>query len=102
MFEQAAIAVRDEKGFAELNARIDTAFGARDVDVFLSQVVRKKLRVRDIEAVLRQGLLGREAAELYASLRESDRGLTRERYLERVELVSRDLRERYFKAYALY
>ncbi len=102
MFEQAAIAVRDEKGFAELSAKIDAAFSAQDVDVFLSRAVRKKIRIRDLEGILRQGLLGREAAGIYASLPASDQGLTRERYLTRVETVSRELRERYFKAYALY
>jgi hypothetical protein len=102
MFEQAAIAVRDEKGFQELNAKIDAAFAAQDVDVFLSRAMRKKLRIRDFEGVLQQGLLGKEAAGLYGSLPVSDQGLTRERYLERLESVPRELRERYFKAYAYY
>ena len=38
MFEQAAIAVRDEQGYAQLHALIDAAFDARDVDVFLNRV----------------------------------------------------------------
>ena len=37
-FEQAAIAVQDEQGYAELHALIDAAFDARDVEVFLSRV----------------------------------------------------------------
>jgi hypothetical protein len=36
MFEQAAIAVRDEQGYAQLHARIDAAFDSRDVEVFLT------------------------------------------------------------------
>ena len=102
MFEQAAIAVRDEKGFEELNAKIDAAFAAQDVDVFLSRVTGKKLRILDFEGVLQQGLLGKEAVALYASLPVSDQGLTRERYLARLEAVPRELRERYLKAYAYY
>ncbi len=40
MFEQAAIAVRDEQGYAQLHALIDTAFDARDVEVFLNRVTK--------------------------------------------------------------
>ena len=39
-FEQAAIAVQDEKGYAELHALIDAAFDSRDVEVFLNRVNR--------------------------------------------------------------
>ena len=102
MFEQAAIAVSDEKGYAELHARIDAAFEARDVDVFLDRVTRARLRVRDYEAVLNRGLLGKEAAALYKALPVSDQGLTRERYLRLVEQVPVELRQRYFRVYAYY
>ncbi len=102
MFEQAAIAVRDEKGYKQLHALIDAAFDVRDVDVFLDRVTRAKLRVRDFESVLKRGLLGKEAIALYAALPVSDQGLTRERYLRLVEAVPLELRERYFKAYAYY
>jgi len=102
MFEQAAIAVRDEKGFQELHRLIDAAFDARDVDVFLDRVKRAKLRIRDFESVLKRGLLGKEAIALYAALPVSDQGLTRERYLRLVEAVPLELRERYFRAYAYY
>jgi hypothetical protein len=61
MFEQAAIAVRDERGYAQLHALIDAAFDARDVEVFLDRVNKAKLRIRDYEGVLKRGLLGKEA-----------------------------------------
>jgi hypothetical protein len=102
MFEQAAIAVRDEESYARLHALIDAAFDARDVEVFLARVRKAGLRVRDYESVIARGLLGREAAELYAALPVSDQGLTRERYLRLVEKVPVELRQRYFKAYAYY
>ena len=102
MFEQAAIAVRDEQGYAQLHARIDAAFDARDVDVFLDRVTRARLRIRDFEGVLRRGLMGKEAIALYDALPVSDQGLTRERYLRLVEKVPLELRQRYFKAYAYY
>ena len=49
MFEQAAIAVRDEQGYAQLHALIDAAFDSRDVEVFLNRVSKAKLRIRDYE-----------------------------------------------------
>jgi hypothetical protein len=102
MFEQAAIAVRDEQGYQKLHALIDAAFDARDIEVFLNSVSRKKLRVRDYEAILKRGLLGKEAVALYQALPVSDQGLTRERYLRLVEKVPLELRQRYLKVYAYY
>ncbi len=102
MFEQAAIAVRDEQGFAKLHALIDTAFDARDVEVFLNRVRKAKLRVRNYEGILERGLLGKEAIELYKALPVSDQALTRERFLRLVEAVPLELRQRYFRQYAYY
>jgi hypothetical protein len=102
MFEQAAIAVRDEQGYAKLHVLIDKAFDDRDVEVLLDLVVRAKLPIRDYERVLRRGFLGGEAVALYEALPVSDQGLTRERYLRLVEKVSLELRQRYFRAYAYY
>jgi hypothetical protein len=102
MFEQTAIAVRDERGYQKLHALIDAAFDARDVEVFLNRVTRSKLRIRDYETILKRGLLGKEAIALYAALPVSDQGLTRERYLRLVEKVPVELRQRYLKVYAYY
>jgi hypothetical protein len=102
MFEQTAIAVRDEQGYQKLHTLIDAAFDARDVEVFLNRVKKSKLRVRDYENVLKRGLLGKEAIALYAELPVSDQGLTRERYLRLVEKVPVELRQRYLKVYAYY
>jgi hypothetical protein len=102
MFEQAAIAVRDEQGYARLHALIDAAFDARDVEVLLDRATKAKLRIRDYEGVLGRGLLGKEAEALYAALPVSDQGLTRERYLRLVEAVPFELRQRYFRVYAYY
>jgi len=102
MFEQAVIAVQDQKGYADFHALVDAAFDARDVEVLLSRVKRARLRIRDFETVLRRGLLGKEAPGLYAALPVSDQALTRERYLRLVEKVPVDLRQRYLKIYAYY
>jgi hypothetical protein len=101
-FEQAAMAVQDEQGFAQLHTRIDAAFDVRDVDVFLSRVGRAKLRIRDFEAIMGRGLIGKEAAEIYAELPVSDQAMTREHYLRQVETVPPELRKRYLKVYAYY
>jgi len=101
-FEQAAIAVYDEKGFAEFHKLLDAAFDSRDLEVFLNRVIRYRLRIRDFEGVLQRGLLGKTAPALYKALPVSDQGLTRERYLRLVEAVPQELRQRYFKAYAYY
>jgi hypothetical protein len=102
MFEQAAIAVRDEKGYAQLHGLIDAAFDARDVEVFLNRVAKSRLRIRDYEGVLKRGLLGKEAVVLYEALPVSDQGLTRERYLRLVEAVQPEMRQKYLKVYAYY
>jgi len=102
MFEQVAIAVQDEQGYERLHALIDRAFDARDVEVFLHRVVRSKRRIRDYEGIVEGGLLGKEATGLYKALPVSDQALTRERYLQLVEAVPLELRQRYFKAYAYY
>ena len=102
MFEQAAIAVKDQQTYSRLHELIDAAFDARDVEVLLDRVVRARLPIRDFESVLQRGLLGKDAIGLYAALGPSDQGLTRERYLRLIEKVPRELRERYFKAYAYY
>ena len=102
MFEQAAIAVRDEQGYQNLHALIDAAFDARDVEVFLNRVTKSKLRIRDYETILKRGLLGKEATALYQALQVSDQGLTRERFLRLVEKVPEELRQRYFRIYAYY
>ena len=101
-FEQATIAVEDEKGYAELLARVEAAFDPRDVEVFLSRVGRSKLRIRDFDGVLQRELLGKGAEGLYQALPVSDRALTREHYLQKVEAVLPELRQRYFKVYVSY
>ena len=102
MFEQAAIAVQDEKVYTEFHALLDAAFDSRDVEVFLNRVTRAKLRIRDFSAVLKRGFLGKGAPALYEALPVSDQGLTRERYLQLVEAVPPELRQRYFRVYAYY
>ena len=41
MFEQAAIPVQDEKGYAKLHSLFDAAFDVRDVEVLLNRVKKR-------------------------------------------------------------
>ena len=103
MFEQAAIAVQDEQGYAKLHALIDAAFDARDVEVFLNRV--KQVEAADPRFRRRfwsAGCWARKRLALYKALPVSDQGLTRERYLRLVEAVPLELRQRYLKVYAYY
>ena len=102
MFEQATIAVQDQKNFTQLHSMLDAAFAQSDVEVLLNRVVKAKLPIRDFEAVIQRGYLGKDALAVYQSLPVSDQALTRERYLRLVEQVPDALRQRYFKAYAYY
>ena len=101
-YEQAAISVQNEQGYGEVHARLDAAFNPHEVEVFLNRVRKSGLRIRDFEAVAARGLLGKGVTELYGALPVSDQGLTRERYLQLVEAVTPDLRQRYLKVYAYY
>jgi hypothetical protein len=102
MFEQAAIAVQNQQVYNQLHALIDAAFDARDVEVFLNKVKRSGIRIRDYETILNRGFLGKDAVGLYQALPVSDQALTRERYLQLVEAVPEELRQRYLKVYAYY
>jgi hypothetical protein len=102
MYEQATIPVQDEKTFAPVRQAIDHAFAATQVAGFLRSVEKAKLRIRQFEAVLADGLLGTPAQTGYAALGDSDRGQIREHYLRQVERVAPEVRQKYFRLYAGY
>ncbi|MFZ0662394.1 MAG: hypothetical protein WAM66_06845 [Acidobacteriaceae bacterium] len=102
MFEQAVLAVQDEKTFAEVRAVLDAVFAPKQVKQFLRKVQKSKLRIREFEKVLARGLLGAETPAKYAVLGNSDRGQVREHYLSSVEKVDPALRAKYLKLYSYY
>ena len=102
MFEQAVLAVQDEKSFAEVHGALDKAFAPKQVENFLRTVQKHKLRARQFEQVLAGGLLGAETPAKYAALGDSDRGQVREQYLSRVEKVDPAIRAKFLKVYAYY
>jgi hypothetical protein len=102
MFEQATFPVLNEQGYQQLASRIEAALAPNRADLFLSSVAAKKLRVRQFEAVLEKGLLGKDASAVFAALPVSDQALIREKYLAGVEKIPVELRQRFLKVYAYY
>jgi hypothetical protein len=102
MFEQAVLAIEDEKTFAEVLRALDAAFAPKQVENFLRGVQKRKLRVRQYEQVLASGLLGADTRARYATLGNADQGQIREQYLRRVEKVDPALRAKFLKLYAYY
>ena len=102
MFQQATIPIENSAVFEPVKAAIDQTFLAPAVGNFLKRVEQAKLRVRDFEHVLAQGLLGDAAKAGYAQLGDSDRGQIRELYLRSVEQVAPELRGKHLKVYAYY
>ncbi len=102
MFEKPVLAVGDEKTFGEVKAAIEQSFAPAAVAGFLKRIDGAKLRARDFETVLAQGLLGETAANGYRNLLDGDRGQIREFYLSKVEQVPPEMRAKYLKVYAYY
>lgn len=101
-YTQPALEIHDPATFAEMNAALDHAFAPRVVAKLLKSAKSAGLRIREYEAVLAKGLLGKEAPSLYGKLGDSDRGQIRERYLSLIEHVAPELRQKYLKVYAYY
>ena len=102
MFEQAVIPIQDETTFAEVRQALDQAFAPTRISDFLRKVSGAKLRVRQFEAILAQGLFGKPAQAAYARLSDTDRGQIREQYLRRVEQVAPEVRQKFYRLYAQY
>jgi hypothetical protein len=102
MFQQATIPIENPAVFEPVKAAIEASFAPAAVGKFLNRVEHAKLRVRNFEQVLEQGLLGDAAKTGYAQLGDSDRGQIREFYLRSVEQVAQETRGKYLKVYAYY
>ena len=105
-FEQAAIPIEKEREFQTLRGAVDRVFTAPLAEKFLKALKGKNLQVRDVDGVLASGLIekidgqiGRPAKALYDSLPVTDQGQWREYYLERLEAVPLELREKFSSIY---
>ena len=101
-FEQPVLAIFDPLAFGAVRTAIEGAFSSSRLVDFLRSLELKKIRIRSFETVLKDGLLGASTASEYAKLDNGDQGQIREFYLARLEQVSPELRQRFFKLYSYY
>ena len=102
LHERAVLHIADPGPFGALKAAIDTSFSPGKVADFLKSLDRSGVRVRDFQAVLSKGLLGKAVIAEYGRLGNSDQGQLREFYLASLERVAPELRQKFFKLYAYY
>jgi hypothetical protein len=102
MFVQTVLPVKDEAHFAAVKASLELLFASGNVERFLKQVQRSRMRVRDFEGLLERGMLGKSTPAAYQALGDSDRGQARELFLSLVERVAPELRSKFLKIYAYY
>ncbi len=100
-FVQAQIKVQREQEFGQLRDMIQRVLAPQSAELFLRQVKRKGLRVRQWEQVLQakvfeaidRGFVG--APQQYGAMPPSDQGQIREFYLTQVEQIDPALRTKY-------
>jgi hypothetical protein len=102
MFEQPVLEVQDAPSYEAVHSSMQAVLASASASRFLKQVEKHRLRVRDFESVLANGLLGQEAIAAYGRLGNLDRGQIREQYLSLIEQVAPELRARHLKVYAYY
>ncbi len=101
-FEQPVMTVADPQSFGVVRSAIEGSFASSRVAEFLKALAGQRMRIRDFEAILRKGLLGKPTQQEYAKLGNGDQGQIRELYLASLERVPAELRQRFFKLYAYY
>ncbi|HXY15567.1 MAG TPA: hypothetical protein VEI26_13805 [Terriglobales bacterium] len=111
-FEQATIKVEKEAEFEELKSAIERALAPATAERFLSQISKRRFRVRDWDSVLGKRVLeavdeewrrsGKRTQQLYDALTVSDQAQIRELYLFRVEDVDPKLRTKFHRIYQYY
>jgi hypothetical protein len=109
IFEQGTIKVEKEREFGDLKVAMEKAFAAHRVTKYLKELDSRKIRVRNLDAVLAADAIDRAAGEkagtarsLYSSLPVSDQAQVREFYLSKVEEVDSALRAKFHKLYQYY
>jgi hypothetical protein len=108
-FEQGTIRIEKEPEFGDLRAAMEKAFAADRVAKFLKALDSRKIRVRDLDAILATDAIDRAAGDkagtarsLYRLLPVSDQAQMREFYLSKIEEVDPTLRAKFHKLYQYY
>ena len=114
-FEQAAIKIEKQQEYEKLQTAVEQAFSPGKIERLLEQLERKRIRIREFDAVLSERVLeqvlsgsiagaGSEfgAWQLYQALPISDRAQMREFYLSKLETVDGVLRHKFKKQFQYY
>jgi hypothetical protein len=112
MYQQAQIPVTRTEEFGQLRSVLERILASAAVESFYRKLQGRTVYVRDFEKVIGSGILEdldtalrgsrKTARQLYESLALSDQALMREFYLERIEQVDVNVREKYKKVYRYY
>jgi hypothetical protein len=109
IFEPGVIKVEKEREFGDLKAAMEQAFAVDRVTRYLKELDRRKIRVRNLDAVFAADAIDRAAGDkagtarsLYQSLPVSDQAQMREFYLSKIEEVDPALRAKFHKLYQYY
>ena len=108
-FEQGIIKVEKEREYADLKSAIEKAFSADRVTKYFKELDRRKIRIRNVDAVFAADAIDRAVGDkvgtaraLHAALPVSDQAQVREFYLSKVEDVDRAVRAKFQKLYQYY
>ena len=109
IFEPGVIKVEKEREFGELKAAMEKAFTPDRIAKFFTELESRKIRVRDLDAVLAADAIDKASGEkagaarlLHSALPVSDQAQVREFYLYRIEEVDRAVRVKFQKLYQYY
>jgi hypothetical protein len=109
IFEPGVIKVEKELEFGELKSAIEKVFSVERVGKFLKALDGRKIRVRNLDAVLAADVIDGAAGDkagtartLHGALPIPDQAQVREFYLSKVEEVGPALRLKFQKLYQYY
>ena len=102
VFNQALIGIQDTSVYGELKAMVDNALASGNVEKFLRSAANKQHRIRELEAMLGDGVFEKFSVkgeksplEVYGGLSASDQGQFREYYLTKIEEIEGRFRAKY-------
>ncbi len=111
-FQQAQIPIQKTEEFEHLKLALQRVFAGATVEKFLKKLDGAGIRVRQFEKVLEQRIIEevdpvlasarKSARQLYEALALSDQAMMREFYLERIEEVAPEIRQKFQKVYRYY
>jgi hypothetical protein len=109
IFEPGVIKIEKEREFGDLKSAVEKAFAADRITKYLTVLDSRKIRIRDLEAVLAKDAIDRAtgdkigtARSLHSSLPIPDQAQMREFYLSKIEEVEPALRAKFHKLYQYY